>query len=168
MKNKLILALALLLPSAAFPLESIYVGGQFGQVFLTGNASTAHTNALGYGLDLGFRTNPILDVVIRTQLSTHAGTTSLTLWANTLSADFLVTNFYDVELFMGAGPGFYQFASTPTTALFGLHAETYGDLMVSDSFKVGLGFRYHLVFNAGAQEGNFFTVMMRTGFTFGN
>lgn len=167
MKNKLILALALLLPTTAFPLESVYLGGQFGQVFLGGGAAASHANALGYGVDLGFRTNPVLDVVLRTQLSSHTGSGGLSLWANTLSADFLVTNFYDIELFIGAGPGFYQFASTTTASRFGLHAETHADLMVSDSFKVGLGFRYHAIFDPGPKEGSFFTILMRAGFTFG-
>jgi hypothetical protein len=166
MKNKLFFALALLFSAPAFSLESVYVGGQFGQVFLTGGA-TSHANALGFGADLGFRTNPVLDVVFRTQFSSHTGGGGLSLWANTLSADFLVSNFYDIEWFIGAGPGFYQFASTATSGRFGLHAETHADLAVTEMLKVGLGMRYHAVFSPAADEGSFFTVMMRLGFSFG-
>jgi hypothetical protein len=166
--KKLTLALGLLLfPTSAFPLESLFIGGQFGQVLLTGGAKTSFTDSLGFGVDLGFRTNPVLDLTLRSQLSSHTGGSGLSLWSNTLSADYLVGNFYDIEVFVGGGPGLYQFASTPSTLLFGLHAELYGDLIVSDSFKIGLGGRFHGILNNSATTGSYWTIMMRAGCTFG-
>jgi hypothetical protein len=164
--KKTLFTLAFLVCSKGFPLESIFLGAQFGQVLLT-NGASSFTNSLGYGLDLGFRTNPVLDVTLRSQLSSHSGGNGLTLWSNTLSADYLVGTFYDIEVFLGGGPGVYQFASSPSTVLFGLHAEAYGDLIVNDSFKVGLGGRFHGILNTAASTGSYWTIMMRAGFSFG-
>ncbi len=158
MKHKLLVLLGLVVPAAAFPLESVYVGAQVGQVTLS---NSTYTNSLGFGADLGFRTNPVLMVALRSQISMHSP--SMTLWSNTLSADVLIGNVYDIEFFLGGGPGFYNFSGAGHSLKFGLHGEFFGDLMVNDSIRVGLGFRYHGVFNPAVDEGNYWTVMARAG-----
>ncbi len=165
MKNKLALALALLLPGLAYPLESVYVGAEFGQVFLTSGAAAAHTNALGFGGEVGFRTNPVLYVTVRSQLSAHGGGAGTSLWATSLSADVLVGNIYDIEVFLGGGPGFYQFSGTNRSPRFGLQGGLYGDLQVSEAIRLGLGFRFHGLFNPAVDEGSFWNIMMRFGFS---
>jgi hypothetical protein len=166
MKHKLLLLLGLIVPAAAFPLESVYIGGQVGQVFLSNNVG-GYNNAIGFAADLGFRTNPMLMVALRSQLSSHPGAGGITLWANTLSADVLIGNIYDIEFFLGGGPGFYNFSGVGRSAKFGLHGEFFGDLMVNDTLRLGLGFRYHGVFSPAIDEGNFWTIMARAGFSFG-
>ena len=158
-------ALSAAVAKPAYALDSIYVGAQVGHVALTGGAGV-YSNSLGFGGEIAFRTNPILDVALRSQYSSHAGGAGLGLWSNTLSADFLVGNFNDIEFFLGGGPGFYQFAQAAKASRFGLHAEAYGDLAVGKNLKLGLSWRYHGVFDPAAGEGSYWTIMMRAGFTF--
>lgn len=167
MKNKILLILGFVLPATAFPLESIYVGVQAGQVFLSPRVTPTFNDALGFGGELGFRTNPMLLVSLRSQISSHSGGAGTSLWANTLTADVLVGNVYDIEIFAGAGPGFYSFSSNGT-ARFGLVAEVFGDLMVSDVLRLGLATRYNAIFNTATDEAGFWSIMMRVGFSFNN
>ncbi len=170
MKKTFFWSLALipaLISSKAQAVDGFYVGASVGHVALTGGASSAFNNALGVGLDLSFRTNPILDVAVRAQYSSHAGGASgLSLLGTTLSADFLLGNFNDIEFFLGGGPGFYQFSGATKSSRFGLHAEAIGDLAVGENLRLGLAWRYHGVFDPGVGEGSYWTIMMRVGLTF--
>ncbi len=158
--------LPVLFSNQAKAVDGFYLGASFGHVALTGKAAQVYNNALGVGLDLSFRTNPILDVALRGQYSSHAGAGGMSLLGTTLSADFLVGNFNDIEFFLGGGPGFYQFSGITKTSRFGLHAEAIGDLAVGENVRLGLAWRYHGVFDPGAGEGSYWTIMMRLGFTF--
>lgn len=156
-----------LISTKAQALDGFYVGASVGHVALNGNASSLFSNALGVGLDLSFRTNPILDVALRGHYSSHAGGASgLSLLGMTLSADFLLGNFNDIEFFLGGGPGFYQFGGATTNSRFGLHAEALGDLAVGENLRLGLAWRYHGVFEPGLGQGSYWTIMMRVGLTF--
>lgn len=169
MKKTFFCLLALIpavIPSKAQAVDGFYVGASVGHVALTGGAATSFNNALGVGLDLSFRTNPILDVALRAQYSSHAGGTGLSLLGTTLSADFLVGNFNDIEFFLGGGPGFYQFSGATKNSRFGLHAEAIGDLAVGENIRLGLAWRYHGVFDPAVGEGSYWTIMMRVGVTF--
>ncbi len=166
MKNKLLLVIAFLLPAQALPLESIYVGGQLGFVGLTQQAPASTMNALGFGIDVGFRVNPVLDVSLRSGLSSHAGPTTIGLWSNTVSADFMVGHFNDIQLFLGGGPGFYQFAAATTETKFGLHANAIADLVLGENLRLGLGGRFHGIFDPSVATPSYWTMMMRVGFSF--
>lgn len=159
MKHKILLAAALVFSPALWAVDGYYVGGAFGHV------GAPFGNSLGFGGELAFRTNAILDVSLRSQASQHPG--SVSLWATTMSADFLINNWNDIEIFLGGGPGFYQFNTAGTlTSRFGLHGEAYADLVVNDMLKLGLAFRYHGIFSPGPGEGSYYTVMMRVGLFF--
>ncbi|MBY0370167.1 outer membrane beta-barrel protein [bacterium] len=162
--KKYLLAVCLLVPSLAYPLEGVGVGGQFGYVGLT---NSTYPGALGFGGEITFRTNPVLDIALRSQWSQHAGTPAMSIWANTISADLMIGRFNDFDVFLGGGPGFYQFAGAGTNGRFGLHGEIYSDLNVGDSLKLGLGWRFHGIFSPAGGESSFWTVMARVSFFFG-
>lgn len=147
--------------------EGFYIGGQVGYLALTNSTTPTIGNALGFGVDLGFRTNPVLDLTFGSQLSAHSG--GLSLWANTVSASYMVGVVNDIEFFIGGGPGFYAFNNTGATeAKFGLHAGFHGDLVVSDAVKIGLGWRFHGIFGPAINQSSYWQIMMRVGFYFGN
>lgn len=143
-------------------LESVYVGLHGGHVGLLSN--TTYANGLGFGGDVSFRTNPMLMLALRGQFSSHSPT--LSLFAGTVSADVLVGNIYDIEIFLGGGPGLYSFSRGTSDMKFGLHGELFGDLIVGSGLRVGLGTRFHGIFSPAADESGFYTIMMRLGYTF--
>ena len=163
MKHKIIGILLLLGSFSATGVESIYVGGAIGHVGLTGDASRFFTNGIGFGLDLGIRTNPLLQVDFSSQISPHGG--DLTLFSETFGANFHFYELSDIDLSAGGGPGFYFFktAGTPNS-YFGINIGGAADVVMAEAFRLGLGFRYHGLF--GNAPGSYWTVMMRFGYSF--
>jgi hypothetical protein len=169
MKLKLLILSALAYGTIAFPLEGFYLGGQIGHVALTGKTSF-YNNTIGFAMDLGFRTNPLLDLMFSSQYSSHSGgTNGLSLYAETLGANFHVLEANDFDWSLGAGPGFYFFKYlNQTDTMFGIHTGTNIDVKAGDNVRVGIGLRYHTVFRKDSDVGdNFWTVMMRVGYQFG-
>ena len=166
--RKLLVSLAflgtLVIPNApANAVDAFYVGGQVGHV---SSPVDTKSNAIGFGIDLGVRTNPLLDLVFQAQRSSHSGGTGISLTSTVVSADFHFWEFNDFEFSLGGGPGFYFIGdSASTTSNFGLHVGSNVDVVVDDSVRVGLGLRYHGVFNSGAGR-SYWTAMMRIGYLF--
>lgn len=151
--------------------EGFYLGGQIGHIGLTGKTSPTYNNTIGFGLDLGFRANPLLDIMFSSQYSSHSGgADGLSLYAETLAASFHILEANDFDWSLGAGPGFYFFKyAVKTESMFGLNMGTNVDVKAGDNLKLGLGLRYHLVFRKDADVGdNIWTIMMRVGYTFGD
>jgi len=165
--RKLLVSLAflgtLVLSNApANAVDAFYLGGQIGHV---SSPVDTFNNAIGFGIDIGVRTNPLLDLVLQTQRSSHAGGAGISLLSTVVSADFHFWEFNDFEFSLGGGPGFYFINSTTTSSNFGLHVGSNVDVVVDDSLRVGLGLRYHGVFNSGAGR-SYWTAMMRVGYLF--
>lgn len=151
----------------ALGIDGFYIGGQLGHVGLTEPASRTFSNTIGIGVDLGVRTNPLLDLVLQLQRSGHSGGgTGLTLVSQTLSADFHFWEFNDFEFSLGGGPGFYFFNATNSDTNFGLHVGSNVDVVVDDHVRVGLGLRFHGVFANGGNASSYWTAMMRVGYLF--
>lgn len=169
-KNQLALVLALVLfTPRAFPIDAFYIGGQVGHVGLTGDAAKTYSNTIGFGVDLGVRTNPLLDLVFQFQRSGHSGGgNGLTLYSQTIAADFHFWEFNDFEFTLGGGPGFYFFATDPKTDTnFGLNVGTNVDVIVDEHVRVGLGWRFHGIFaGTGSLGSSYWTAMMRVGYLF--
>lgn len=155
----LLVGLMLLAPVRAFAVDGYYLGVQGGFV---GAGATTYQSGLGAGLDLGAQVNGVLDLVLRAQFSSHAGTPSFVLTNETISADFHLMNMADIDIAVGTGPGLYQFSSATR---FGLHGEIHTDVLVGGNWRAGLGWRYHVLLDPAAGEGNFWSVMVRIGFT---
>lgn len=170
---KKILAIALcVVAGSAQAIDGFYLGGQLGHVGLTEPTSRTYSNTIGFGIDLGVRTNPLLDLVFSFQRSGHSGggPDGLTLYSQTVSADFHFGEFNDFEFSLGAGPGFYFFKTNAVTeSKFGVNAGSQIDVLVDEHLRIGLGARYHAVF-AGSDPGrtaaSYWTVMMRLGYLF--
>lgn len=140
-------------------IDGLYLGVQGGYVGLTDGG----TSGLGAGVDVGFAASPVVDLVFRSQFSKH-DPTSFTLWSNTMSADFHLGNFYDVDISLGGGPGLYKFN---VGARFGLHGELNTDVAFGEGFRAGLGWRYHGILGGrGSGEGSYWSVMARFGYLF--
>lgn len=170
MKIKSLIIFSAFLCVTAFPLDGFYLGGQIGHVALTGKTSPTYNNTIGFALDLGFRTNPLLDVLFSSQYSSHiGGGNGLSLYSETLGANFHVIDVNDFDVSLGAGPGFYFFKyAAKTDTLFGIHGGSNVDVKAGDNLRIGLGLRYHTLFRKDADLGdNFWTLMMRVGYQFG-
>lgn len=145
--------------------DGVYLGGHFGQVVLGGGASTTFRNAVGFGGDVGVRVNPVLDVILRGQVSNHPVQltgTNLSLAAVTLSPEFRFLEISDFEVSAGIGPGFYFFNSSTSANLFGVQGGVNGDVAIN-GLRLGLGWRYHAVLGTGPREGSYWTLMARVG-----
>lgn len=146
--------------------EGIYLGAQVGHVSLTGNTGAAFSNALGFGVDLSFEASHLFNVTTRFQYSTHSGSGGLDLYHPSLSVDFFLARYAEFLVTLGGGPGFYFFnTAAGNESNFGLNVGLEGDVILNESVRVGLGWRYHGVLG-GTVGDNFFTIMMRIGFQF--
>jgi len=159
---RIFLVLCLLLSPDTFGLDSISLGGTVGQVGLTGQTSSSHQNAIGFGFDVGLRTNPILDLVFQSQWSSHQGTPqTLKLFSQTVGVlGHFELNDFDFSL--GMGPGFYHYSQGSSSTYFGLHWDAGADLVLSSALRAGLVFRYHSLFGEQGAD-DFWSVMMRVG-----
>ncbi len=161
--SKIFGLLALLLVTFAKPakaVDGVYLGGVLGVVGFTG-AATSDT-ALGFGVDLGFRTNSAVDVMFHFQTSSHTGAT---LYVPYLTAEMHWLEVNDFDFTVGVGPGMY-FAKSPiaTSSKFGINFGTAADLKVDDAIRLGLGFRYHVVLDS--LSANFYSFLFRFGYFF--
>lgn len=145
-------------------IEAFYVGGEVGHVGLSGAAATPYSNTIGFAIDLGARVNPMLDLMFQFMRSSHSGAGGLTIYGQTVSADFHFFEMNDFDLSIGGGPGFYFMNSGTSSSFFGLNGGANIDVIVDDHVRVGLGFKYHGVFGAGSPD--FWTTMMRVGYLF--
>lgn len=150
----------------AFALDGWYLGGQVGHIGLTSGGSSAYSNTIGFGLDLGVRTNAVLDLNLALQLSSHSGGSGLTLISQAVSADLRLADVNDFEFFAGGGPGFYFLKpSGVTNSKFGLNFGLLGNVKIDENIRLGLNWKYHLLFdNQGF--GNYYTITMRFGYFF--
>ncbi|MBI3294614.1 MAG: outer membrane beta-barrel protein [Deltaproteobacteria bacterium] len=159
------IALAFTLPAAA-AVDGINLNVNLGQVSLAGDTLTNHpnySNALGFGFELGVNVNPVLDVNLGLGKSSNG---ALSILSPMMSAEFHVTHFYDLELTLGAGPGFYSFGDgSASETNFGLQFGPTLDVVIEDSLRFGVGGRYHYVFSPGIGS-SYWTVMMRVGYLF--
>lgn len=160
---KRLLCSLLLLSAPAFALDGFYLGAQVGHVALTGTPT--FSNAIGFGLDLGVPTGSYLDVVAHIQYSSHSGGPGLKLFHPTLAAQVHAFRSADFDVSAEAGPGFYFLSAGTSETKFGLNFGVNGDVLVEDALRLGVGWRYHSVFNT-ALIGDFWTVMMRVGYQF--
>jgi hypothetical protein len=146
----------LLLSVPSFALDGVYLGAQVGHV---GGPGTS-PNAIGFGIDIAVPTGAYLDAVLHAQYSDHGG---LTLLHPTLDAQVHLVQTGDFDLTAEAGPGFYFLGGTGSATKFGVNVGTNGDLIVQDQLHLGLGFRYHILFDSPG-AGDFYTVMLRVGY----
>lgn len=163
------LLLTLVFVPRAQAIEGIYLGGQIGNVGLTGDMKTFFNNALGFGVDLGLKTTSPIDVTLSFQTSSHSGIVDLSIYAPFVSADVHVGQTSDLDFILSLGPGFYTFkAAGASTTKFGIQGGAACDVLVDEKFKVGLGFRYHGIFGSDAgSTGSYWTAMARFGYIFG-
>lgn len=163
--NRYLFILAFLLGRAAWAIDGIYLGGELGYVNLSGNTSI-YSNALGFDVDLGIKTNPILDINFQFGYSSHSGGAGLTLYHPTASANLHVYQMNDFDLSLGLGPGFYFFKTGAITESdFGLNFGVAGDVVVEEAVHVGIGWQWHKVFG-GTIGDNFWDLTMRVGYFF--
>lgn len=168
---KKLMAIVLLAVSPLFAIEGLYFGAQAGQVQLRGETQTFHDNAIGFGIDIGIRTQSYLDVMFQSQLSTHDGYTSaskttksnsLKIYSQTLAANVHFGN-TDFDFTLGGGPGAYIMSAQQTNTYFGLHLDGGSDIIISDQFRVGLQGRYHFLFKQELRD-DYWSIMARIGY----
>lgn len=158
-------ALLMFAPTKAKALEGLYIGGQLGNFALSDSLGKSYKDALGFGGDLGFKTTSMVDLVLSAFYSSHSGPLGGTkIFAPTINAEVHLGRAYDFDFTVGGGPGFYNFSNSLTSETkFGLNFGGAVDFLIDDSFRVGLGTRYHIPFNANT---NIWAVTMRAGYLF--
>lgn len=159
-----LLSLLLLSPPAE-ALDGLYLGGEVGHVALTGDNALNRNNTIGFAVDLGVKVNPLLDLDLQFLRSSHSGgPNGLTIYAQTIAANFHFFEVNDFDLSFGGGPGFYFYNTSTTNSAFGLNAGLNLDVVVEEQIRVGLGFKYHAVF--GNSSVDLWTTMLRVGYIF--
>lgn len=162
-------ALCLLVSTQGYAIEGVYVGGQIGHVGMTGRTATTYSNTIGFGVDLGLRTNNVLDLTAAFQTSAHSGGAGMNLMSFLLTADYKFAEANDFEFFLSGGPGFYFFKTAALTdTKFGLNFGAIGNVMADENIRVGLAARYHLVFSSSAATtgDSYYSIMLRFGYVF--
>ena len=157
--------------SKASALEGFFLGAQLGHFSFTGESRGNFGNAIGFGVDLGFRTNGGVDLILGGQYSRHSTIGIIPgdcdVLAVPLTAEFHLGRAADFDFTIGAGPGFYYVdAGGANTAKFGINFGGAVDLLVDDNLKVGLGAKAHNIFSPTAAFSNYWTVTMRIGYLF--
>lgn len=161
--KKIIFSIVLLLGSAApaYAIDSLYLGGELGFVGLSSNT---YTSNLGFGLDFGIRANPLLDVVVGLEHSSHSGgANGMTLTGVPLSAVLHFAQIEDFDLSVIGGPGFYFYNAAVSQTYFGLQIGAAGDVVIEDSLRVGIAWRYNQIFGGTPDQGSYWTIMARVG-----
>ena len=171
--KKFILLLSLVSIVPVFAIDGLYLGVQGGQVQLLGNTKDLHDNAIGFGVDIGIRTQSYLDVMFQSQMSTHTGYTSvakitkatdLKIYSQTLGANIHFGT-SDFDFTLGGGPGVYFINSGTSNTYFGLHVAGGADVVVSDQLRLGLQARYHFLFKQELKD-DYWSIMARIGYQF--
>lgn len=156
-----------------FGIEGYYLGIQGGQVQLLGNTKDLHDNAIGFGVDIGIRTQSYLDVMFQSQMSSHTGYTSaakitkgpeMKIYSQTLGANVHFGN-SDFDFTIGGGPGAYIFNTGTSNTYFGLHLAGGTDVIVSDQVRLGLQARHHFLFKPELRD-DYWSIMARIGYQF--
>lgn len=170
---KKLISFLLLLSAPLFAIEGLYLGVQGGQVQLLGSTNDLHDNAIGFGVDIGIRTQSYLDVMFQSQMSSHTGYTSpakttkgtdLKIYSQTLGANVHFGT-SDFDFTLGGGPGAYIMNSTTSNTYFGLHLAGGADVVVSDQIRLGLQGRYHFLFKQELKD-DYWSIMARIGYQF--
>jgi len=126
--------------------------------------AAGHNNGIGYGLDLGLRSNSLIDLIFKLSRSKHSN--NLTLSSILVSADVRLGEIADFGFTLGVGPGFYFFDTGALTETdFGIHAGVGADLWMEEVIRIGLEFRWNSLFS-GTVGDNYWTLMMRLGYVF--
>ena len=154
--------------TGAKALDAFYLGGQFGYSKLSGDYSNGISDAIGFGADLGVRTNGIMDVMASFMTSSHSGVQDLTTYRQTLSAEVHLAAPYDFDITVGAGPGIYIFKPGVgnSTTKFGANLGAAVDVVIDEHLRVGMGYRFHGIFGSDANAGSLWQVTMRVGYLF--
>lgn len=148
--------------------DGTYVGVQVGAVGPLGSGG-AFNSAFGGGLEVGFFANPIVELRIRGMYASMGGIApapSVRLLAGTLSGEFHLVDISDIELVVGAGPGFYNFNNGASESVFGLQGGLELVMKLDEGIRIGFGFRAHAPLSATIGK-TLFTALVSLGYQFG-
>lgn len=158
---KILLLVVMVTSVTSHAIDGVYLGGRLGQFGLTGTNKTLHGSAIGYGIDLGIRSNAFMDAMIQYSSSSHR---ALNLSSLLFTAELGLGDASEFGFSLGIGPGFYFFDRIGVkNTYFGIHGSLAGDMYLSDALKAGMVFRWNGVFNPGD---NYLSLMLRVGYLF--
>lgn len=151
----------------AYALEGLSIGGHVGHVALTSDLNRTYNQTIGFGVDLGLTVNSYVDVLFQSQFSSHSGgRDGLKIFSETLGANTHLFQLNDFDFTAQFGPGFYFYnQNSVSDSKFGLHFGVGADVLAGDHLRVGLDWRYHVVFSSGLSL-NYWTTMMRLSYVF--
>lgn len=149
-------------------LDGTYLGVQVGAVGPLGSTA-AYNSSFGGGLEVGFFANPIVELRLRglyANMGGAAGGPSVRLLAGTVSGEFHLIDISDIELVLGAGPGFYNFNNGASESVFGLQGGLELVMKLDEGVRIGFGFRVHAPISATVGS-TLFTALVSLGYQFG-
>lgn len=150
----------------AFALDGLSLGGRVGYAGLGGGLEGSYDHGLGFGLDLGFAVNSVVDVLFQSQMSSHARSGDLKIFSETLGANMHFFQLNDFDFTAQFGPGFYFYKNALTTdTKFGLNFGVGADVIASDHLRIGLDWRYNFIFGSGPSL-DYWTTMLRVTYLF--
>jgi len=145
--------------------DGVYVGGQLGQLGLSGNTTAAGhgSGTIGFGIDLGIRTGGFWDLLFQYQYSSHNN--GLKLSNLTIGPELQIGPYNDFYFTLGLSPGFHIFNAAQSETKFGISFSGGSDIWLEDLVRMGLVFRYTSIFG-GVIGDAFWSVMLRFGYVF--
>lgn len=162
MKRVVFASVFLFIAARATGVESLYLGGRAGYTGLTSTLRQTHQSNLGFGVDLGFRTNPFLDLLLQFHQSRHEPGLQISTFF--MSADLNLIRYDNIDFFLSIGPGIYFFTLNGTKdTKFGIHGGFGLDYWIGESLRIGIVARWHGVLSPTAAD-NFWTTMARLGY----
>ena len=160
-------AVCLFLEPQALAIEAWIAGGQLGASGVqTGTGLPSFGGGIGFGVDLGLKNNPAVDVTLSIQRAADSGGVGLT--SGLVTADLHILEYNDFEISFGAGPGLYMFGQTSGTQTnFGLQLGPNVDVIIHESIRIGIAAREHFLFTT-AGVGGLWGFTMRVAYLFGS
>lgn len=151
---------------SAYGLDGLNLGARVGHMGLGSELHSTYDHALGFGLDLGFAVNSVVDVLFQSQMASHSGgVNGLKIYAETLAANMHMFQLNDFDFTAQFGPGFYFYKTAITDTRFGLNFGLGTDVLAGEHVRVGLDWRYNFVFGSGPSL-DYWATMMRVSYLF--
>ncbi len=164
--NKIML-FVVMASTSLFGIDKFYLQGGVGHVGLTGSGSRVYNNTIGFSLGVGVYTRSNMKLLLDVLGSSHSGGDGLTVINPSLGPEITVIQTGDLEVNLDFAPSFYFYRALTTHSHFGIRFGASIDLVVDDQIRMGLGSRYHSVFD-GRPVDDLWTTFLRFVYVFDN
>jgi opacity protein-like surface antigen len=163
----------LLAPLMASAADRWYVGALLGSEFFTSDAGDFFDDGIAYGVFGGYRLER--QISLEASLTTasheyniyHHGKDDIQVTSLVFGPRFSGMVGRNMELYAGAGLGLYHIDDDPrdeTDTQSGLYLGGGIDFPLPQAMRLGMDFKYHVLFDNSPLDGDIVTLLVRLGF----